>query len=295
VSIIECYRFVDDDLTSATGNTAWRIGEWNTVSGTVACCSRGLHASPTPRDSVRNVYGKRWFIAEAAGDISRQGTKLAANEMRLVEEIPSVVLRRFAVVCAKRGFDYLEQRHPVDARILQCIRTTEGFLDGALAESDLLEGRRAASAVVAEAAIGPDAARLAATALAASSAANGDAASWTAAAAEAAHAAHSAADAIDAAAALTGAYEGIHNVARGFVAANVADRAATAARAAAASGAVAHAAGVAAASGTYAPDTAADRYFAAWAAATAQPTDRHYLAQNEKLLELIATSRANPA
>lgn len=213
--------------------------------------------------------------------------------MRLIEEIPPAVLRRFAVACAKRGFDYLEQRHPVDARILQCIRAAEGFLDGTLAESELREGRRAAGAVVAEAAIGPDTARVAAAALAASSAANGDAASWTAAAAEAAHAAHSAADAIDAADALTGAYRGIHNVARGFAAADAADRAATAARTAAASGAVAHAAGVAAASGTYAPDTAADRYFAAWSASTTQPADGHYLAQNENLLELIAASRAN--
>jgi hypothetical protein len=58
--------------------------------------------------------------------------------------------------------------------------------------------------------------------------------------------------------------------------------------AAPASGAVAHAATVAAAGGTYAPDTASEAYFAAWSAATAHPADRHYLAQNAHLLELIA-------
>jgi hypothetical protein len=63
---------------------------------------------------------------------------------------------------------------------------------------------------------------------------------------------------------------------------------AVAAHAAASAGAIAHAAAVAAASGVYAPDTAADRYFAAWSAFTAQPPDGHYQEQSEDLLELIA-------
>jgi hypothetical protein len=293
---IECYRFVKDDLTSANGAMSWRIGEWNEVSGPVVCCSSGLHASLTPRDSVRNVYGHRWFISEARGEISRQDNKLAASEMRLVEEIPPAVLRRFAVGSARSSFDYLEKRHTMDGRILQCIQATEGFLDGALGEGDLLEGRQAAGAVVAPgAAIGPDTGRAVAAAIAASCAANGDAASWTAAAAGAAYSAFAAADAIDAAAALVAAYGGIHNVAKGFSAAIAADHAGTAAHTAAAAGAVAHAAGVAAASGVYAPDVASDRYFAAWSAATAHPADDHYLAQNADLLELIADSRAKRA
>ncbi|GLY98318.1 hypothetical protein [Actinoplanes sp. NBRC 103695] len=290
---IECYRFVTDDLTSAHADVSWRTGEWNEVGGAIVCCSHGLHASVTPRDSVRNVYGQRWFLAEARGEISHQGNKFAASEMRLVEEIPSAVLRRFAVVCARRSFDYLEKRHPTDARILQCIQATDDFLDGTAGEHVLLDGREAAAAVIGSgAATGPDTGRAIAAAIAASRAANGDAASWTAAAAGAAHAAHVAADAIDAAATLTAAYASVHNVAAGFATANVADEAAAAARRAAASGAVAHAAAVAAARGVYAADTAADAYFAAFSAATSQSADSHYLAQNADLVELIANSRA---
>jgi len=296
MSGVECYRFVEDDLTSANGDMSWRVGEWNEVRGPIVCCVGGLHASLTPRDSVRNVYGKRWFRAEARGEISHQGNKLAAREMRLVDEIPPAVLRRFAVGCARRSFGYLEKRHPMDARILQCIHATEDYLDGALGEDELLRGRQATSAVVASGAtIGPDTGRAVAAAIGASCAANGDAASWAAAAAGAAYAAHVAADAIDAAATLTAAYSGIHNVAAGFAAANAADHAATAARTAAAAGAVAHAAAVAAASGGYAPDVAADRYFAAWSASTGHPVDNHYLAQNADLLKLIADSRAQRA
>lgn len=295
MSSIECYRFVKDDLTSANGDLSWRIGEWNNVGGTIVCCSHGLHASTTPRDSVRNVYGQRWFLAEARGEISHQGNTFAASEMRLVEEIPAAVLRRFAVRCARRSFSDLEKRHPMDARILQCIQATEDFLEGALGEDDLLKGRQAATAVVSGTATGPDTGRAIAAAIAASRAAKGDAASWTAAAAGAAHAAHVTADAIDAAAALTAAYASVHNVAADFAAASVADHAATTARAAAATGAVAHAAAVAAASGAYAPDTAADAYFAAFSASTAYPADSHYLAQNADLLEVIADSRTRRA
>lgn len=293
MSSIECYRFVRDDLTSAYGSMVWRVGEWNEVSGPVACCARGLHASRTPRDSVRNVYGQRWFRAEARGEIAPRDDKFAASEMRLVEEIPAAVLRRFAVNCARRCFGYLEERHPMDARIRQCLQATDGFLDGALKEDDLLAARQAAGAVVAAGSVvGPDTGRAVAAAIAASRAADGDPASWTAAAAGAAYAATVAADAIDAAAALTGAYAEVHNVARGFAAANTADRAAVAAHTAAAAGAVAHAAAVAAASGTYAPDTASDAYFAAFSAAAAHPADGHYLTQNADLVELITASRA---
>ena len=293
MTVIECYRFVNDDLTSSNGDMSWRVGEWNRVDGAVVCCSNGLHASSTPRDSLRNVHGRRWFIAEARGEVSHEDTKFAAGEMRLVEEVPAAVLRRFAVGCARRAVDYLEERHPVDARILRCVQAAEGFLDGTLGEDDLLDGRRAAGAVIAgDTVVGPDTGRAVAAALSASRAANGDAAAWAASAAGAAYAAHVCADAIGAAADLVAAFAGVHNVAAGVAAANAADRAAVAARTAASAGAVAHAAAVAAHSGVHPPDTAADRYYAAWAAYSAHPVDSHYLEQNAYLLGLIADSRA---
>ena len=297
VTTIECYRFVEPDLTSANGDVTWRIGEWNRTTGPVRCCANGLHASPTPRDSLRNVYGRRWFLAEARGELSRQPHKFAASEMRLVEEIPAAVLRRFAVRCAQDALDHLERRHPVDARVRQCLQAADGFLDGTLHEADLLEARRAAGELITSGApsgapIGADTGRALAATIAASCAADGDAASWASAAAAAAYAAHTAADAIEAAEALVAVYAPVHNVAAGIAASHTADRAATAAHTAAAAGAGAHAAAVAAARGTYAADTAADPYFAAFSEFSAHPADAHYLAQNAALLELIGDARA---
>ena len=90
---IKCYRFVKDDLSSENGQMTWEIGEWNKVSGKITCCSNGLHASLTPRDSMRNVYGQRWFISEARGEIDKLDSKFAAREMRIIQEIPTEVLQ----------------------------------------------------------------------------------------------------------------------------------------------------------------------------------------------------------
>ena len=293
---IDCYRFVQEDLTSANGEMSWRVGEWNAVEGTILCCSSGLHASLTPRDSLRHVYGQRWFTAQARGEISRQGDKFAASEMRLVEEIPAAALRRFAVWCAKDGLDRLERRDPLDGRIGRCIQATEGYLDGELPEKELLEARRGANDLAASGAYtGAGAGRVAVAAIAASCAANGDAASWAATAAAAAYAAHVAVDAIEAAEALVLALAAVGNVASAAAAARAADHVAAAAHIAAAAGAGAHAATVAAARGTYPADTASDPYFSAFSAFAAHPADTHYLAQNTLLLELISNSRAQDA
>lgn len=293
---IQCYRFVEDDQTSVNGDMSWKVGEWNEVSGPIVCCSSGLHASLTPRDSLRNVYGQRWFVAEAKGEISHQGNKFAASEMRLVEEIPVTVLRRFATRCVKDGLDYIEQRKPLDARLYQCIEVTQRYLDGELREEELLNGRQAVGDALASGAVaGPDAGRAVAATIAASRAADGNAAAWTAAAAAAAYAAHVAADAIQAAGALTAAYAAVHDVAAGVATAHAADRAAAAAHTAAAAGAVAHAAAVAAARGAYAADTVSDPYFVAFSAFAEHPADHHYQAQNAVLLELIAESTGTRA
>ena len=128
--IIKCYRFVRDDLSSENGELSWKIGEWNKVSDKIVCCSNGLHAASAPRDSISNVYGQRWFISEARGEIVKQDNKFAASEMRLVKEIPNVVLVRFAIWCAKDSLKYYEKKYPKDTRASDCIGAAEDYLDG---------------------------------------------------------------------------------------------------------------------------------------------------------------------
>ena len=148
MEIIKCYRFVEDDLTSKNGEMSWIIGEWKKVSGKIVCCSNGLHAALTPRDSLRNVYGQRWFISEARGEIVNQDNKFAASEMRIVKEIPKIILQRFSIWCATDCLKYYEKKYPNDMRVSDCIQTARDYLDGKIKVDELIKKREAAYASV---------------------------------------------------------------------------------------------------------------------------------------------------
>lgn len=284
---IKCYRFVKDDLTSENGEMSWEIGEWNEISGKIVCCLNGLHASLTPRDSIRNVYGQRWFISEARGEIVKQTNKFAVSEMRIVQEIPKIVLQRFSIWCASDCLKYYEKKYPKDMRVSDCIQAAGDYLDRKINLDELIKKREAASSCIAGAA-GGDAARALAAAIAASlSIAAPNSAAWANAAAAAAYASHTAAVAIDAAIATVDVHAAASNVATTAAAAVAADTAAVAAHTAAAAGAVAHAAGVAAARNVAPVDAVSDAYYSAFAAYTAFAADTYYVTQNEKLLEMI--------
>jgi hypothetical protein len=280
----DCFRFVKDDLTSENGQLSWRVGEWNTVSGALVCCSNGLHAAWTPRDSLRNVCGRRWFVSEARGEIVEQGDKFAASEMRLVKEIPVAVLQRFALWCAEDCVQYYEDRFPEDEMVAECIQAAGDYLDGRIDAGELAKKRDAAGV-----ASGGAPGRAAATAIAATMAAAApDAAAWASAAAASAHAAHAVADAHAALIASADAQAAAGNVASVAAAATAADTAAAKAHAAAAAGAAAHAAAVAAARDVTLADTAADAYYAAYAAYSARAVDSCWAAQDKRLSEMIA-------
>jgi len=283
---IKCYRFVRDDLTSENGELSWKIGEWNKVSGKIVCCSNGLHAALTPRDSIRNVYGQRWFISEARGEIVKQDNKFAASEMRIVEEIPKIVLQRFAIWCAKDSLKYFEKKYPKDTRASDCIQAAENYLDGKIKVDELIKKQEAAYGATG-AACGAAGRAVASVIAASMSTTTANAAAWVNATAAAAYAAHTAAAAIDSAMAAVDAHDAAQNVAAVAAAAVAADTAAAHAHKAAAAGAAAHAAAVTATHNVAPADTAADAYYSAYAAYSAHSADVYYAAQDNKLLEMI--------
>ena len=283
---IKCYRFVRDDLSSENGELSWKIGEWNKVSGKIVCCSNGLHAALTPRDSLRNVYGQRWFISEAREEIVKQDNKFAASEMRIVEEIPKTVLQRFAIWCAYGSLKYYEKKYPKDTRAINCIQAAKDYLDGKIKVNELIKKQKTAYGATGVAS-GAAGRAVAAVISASMSITAVNTASWANAAAAAAYATHTAADAIDASMASVDAHDAARNVASVAAAALTADTAATFAHIAAGAGAAAHAAAVTAAHNVAPADTAADAYYSAYAAYSAHSADVYYAAQDKKLLEMI--------
>ncbi|WP_404713679.1 hypothetical protein [Sphingomonas sp. MMS24-J13] len=286
---LQCYRFVRDDLSSHCGQVSWTIGEWTKVGGNIACGSHGLHAAVSPRASLARVYGRRWFVAEARGEISHGGSEFAASDMRLVAEIPEIVSRRFAIWCAEDCLVSFGGKHPENNLLVDCIRATDAYLDGKGGEETLTRARDAVKGTLgSSAARGPTARAIAAVLAAATAASAGNAGAWTSAAAAAGYASHLSKVAHASVIAAKDAHEGADNVASLARAAAATELAAAHARQAAAAGATAHAAAVSAARDVPLPDTAADALYSAFAAYTSTPHDAYYSVQNDKLLELIA-------
>ena len=150
----KCYRFVNADMTSYQDKKIkWKLGEWKEQSGNLKCCSNGLHASLTPLQSLNNIYGEKWFIAEYKGKIVEEDNKFCASQMRLVKEIPIKVLQYFSIRCAKRVLKFYEKKYPNDKRPALAIQAAEDFLDGKIT----IKEANAAAAHAADAAYAADA------------------------------------------------------------------------------------------------------------------------------------------
>jgi len=122
------YRFVTDDLKSEHGKVQWKVGEWQKQGGTLKLCENGFHASKDPLDSLNYIFGTRWFQVEARGKILHDNDKLCAEEMRLVQEIPIIIIKKFAIECAKHVLPFYEKQYPDDKRPRDAIGAAEKYL-----------------------------------------------------------------------------------------------------------------------------------------------------------------------
>ena len=186
----KCYRWVNTDLTSQHGKIQWTVGEWVKHEGELSLCESGLHACRSPLDSLEQVWGSRWFQAEARGKIESDESKFCASEMRLVREVPEKVIRRFALDCAEHVYGLWEREYPDDLRVRVSLDATRAYLD----DPTPVNGARmhgAAGAAWAAGAVraAAGAARAAAGAARAAGAAGAAGAAWAARAARAAGAA----------------------------------------------------------------------------------------------------------
>jgi hypothetical protein len=134
----KCFRFVKENLTSESGNAKWEIGKWNKYKGEIKLCSSGFHASITPLNSLNNIYGERWFTAEARGKIIKGDDKIVASEMRILKELPlKKICVEFALGCAKRCLKNYEKKYPDDKRPAEAIKAAEDYMDGKIKLDEL--------------------------------------------------------------------------------------------------------------------------------------------------------------
>src|SRR4030042_4100709 len=115
---MKCYRFVTKELKSQNGDVQWKVGEWQKLGNNLPLklCENGLHASKKPLDSLNNVYGRRWFWAEAKGEKLEDNGKFCCREIRLIREISKSLIVQFAVDCAKHLLPIFEKQVANDKR-----------------------------------------------------------------------------------------------------------------------------------------------------------------------------------
>ena len=125
------FKFVQSDLRSKNGHEApWVVGEWRKHEGGLAMCGQGFHYCKDALDSLKYVYGDRWFMVEVRGEEQTEGNKTVACEMRLVREIPmKAVAVRFALACAGMVLDKFESKYPDDDRPRKAMEAAKAWLD----------------------------------------------------------------------------------------------------------------------------------------------------------------------
>lgn len=140
------YKFVTSKMKSMNGDQKWKMGKWYKHEGKLEICKSGFHASPTPLDSLEYIYGNRWFVVEARGEIQQDGNKFVASEMRLVQEIPvKKVVLPFAIFCARRCLANYEKKYPDDSRPRKAIEAAEKYMKNPT-EENRIAARSAADA-----------------------------------------------------------------------------------------------------------------------------------------------------
>jgi hypothetical protein len=137
------YKFIGKNMKSRNGNHTWEIGKWYKEKD-IKICKKGFHACKRPIDALEYVYGDKFFIVEYKGKIITEGNKFVSQEMRLIKEIPIIVLKRFALFCAKYCLKNYEKEYPNDKRVSDCIKATEEYLDGKISLDELSAARSAA-------------------------------------------------------------------------------------------------------------------------------------------------------
>lgn len=151
--VVACYRFVTKGLKSKNGDTQWAIGEWQKQEGELSLCKNGFHACLDPRDSLGRIFGERWFQAEARGVILHDDDKFCASEMRLVAEIPAMVIHQWMVDCAHRVLHLYETKYPDDKRPRLALEAKQAWTDDPSDENlkNLAAARDAAQAAARDA------------------------------------------------------------------------------------------------------------------------------------------------
>ena len=132
------YKFIKADWKSKEGNITWKLNVWQEHKGKIKLCYNGFHACKEPLEALEYIYGDRFVIVEYSGKvIHEKGNKFVCSKMRIIKEIPIMILKRFAIQQAKNCLTNYEKEYPNDKRCSEVIKASEDYLDNKISLDEL--------------------------------------------------------------------------------------------------------------------------------------------------------------
>ena len=139
------YKFITKDWRSKEGNIKWKLGEWQKHEGKIKLCESGFHACKIPLQALEYIYGDIFVLVEYKGKIiNDKNDKFVCSQMRIIKEIPEIILKRWAIAQAKSCVANYEKEYPKDKRVSDCIKAAEDYLDGKISLKQLDSAESAA-------------------------------------------------------------------------------------------------------------------------------------------------------
>ena len=127
------YKFLNltgNEIKSNSGDTAWKVGEWQTHKSNIDICHSGFHCSPTILDALSYVKGEILAIVEVKGKSDKQNDKSVHEQMRITkayywQKSDSVALSIYA---AELCISNYEKLYPDDNRPRKAIEAAKNYL-----------------------------------------------------------------------------------------------------------------------------------------------------------------------
>lgn len=123
-------RLVRGKIKSDSGNTIWKIGEWQKQDGNIKLCENGFHCSKEPYDAFTYVQGEILAIVETRGKKDIQKDKEAWSEMRIVKAYKwdKKASLKLAIFSAELVLENFEKEYPNDKRPREAIEAAKKVL-----------------------------------------------------------------------------------------------------------------------------------------------------------------------
>ena len=127
------YKFLNKvgrQIKSNSGNTVWKLGEWQKIEGKPSLCNWGFHCSREPYDAFSYVQGEILAEVEVRGKKDIQKDKEAWSEMRLIKlyKWTKKDSLRLAIFSAELCLKNYEKEYPNDKRPREAIEAAKKVL-----------------------------------------------------------------------------------------------------------------------------------------------------------------------